>query len=187
MTAAKAIAGLQDAVAHARGEPVAARVTTFRLPPPKALSIRQPYAFAVVMGFKPVENRERENPNDPFLKFRGPVLIHASLKEEREDVDDVLRLIAEQSGGVYSYAAVAGLYHKHRALGAIVGAATITDCITKHPSRWFNGPYAFVFENPKFCRPVECKGALGFFTVPADTLTRVRVPPYWPASVETSR
>lgn len=144
----------------------------------KALSIQQPYAFAVTMGFKPVENRDWK-PTNPGLKFRGPVLIHAGLREIRQDVDGVLRRIADQTGE--SYAVIAGGYKSHCWLGAIVGAVTIDDCVTQHDSPWFNGPYAFVMSNPKWSNRVDCKGALGFFTVPDEVLAKLHVPPYWDA------
>lgn len=63
----------------------------------KAFSIRQPYAFAITMGFKTIENRDWR-PNNPGLRFRGRVLIHAGQKEETGDVDSVLRQISEQTG-----------------------------------------------------------------------------------------
>ncbi|HTV55212.1 MAG TPA: ASCH domain-containing protein, partial [Terriglobia bacterium] len=44
----------------------------------KALSIRQPWAWLIVNGFKPIENRSWNT------NFRGRILIHASLKVDRE-------------------------------------------------------------------------------------------------------
>lgn len=40
--------------------------------PPRILSVRQPWAFAIARGWKPIENRSW--PTD----YRGPLLIHAS-------------------------------------------------------------------------------------------------------------
>jgi hypothetical protein len=40
----------------------------------KAISIRQPWAWAIVTGEKDVENRSSHFPQ----RYRGPVLIHAS-------------------------------------------------------------------------------------------------------------
>lgn len=49
----------------------------------KALSIRQPYAWLIVNGFKDIENR------DWPTKFRGRVLIHAGATyPKREYADD---------------------------------------------------------------------------------------------------
>ena len=54
----------------------------------KALTTRQPWAWAIVMGFKPLENRSR-----PF-NHRGPLLIHSSLAEETHMVEDMLAIAA---------------------------------------------------------------------------------------------
>ena len=42
--------------------------------PQKALSVRQPWAWLIVNGWKPIENRSRRT------NVRGRILIHASLK-----------------------------------------------------------------------------------------------------------
>jgi hypothetical protein len=132
----------------------------------KALSIRQPYAFAIVFGYKPVENRGWGT------TFRGRVLIHASLKEERDAVEDVVAEIANQTGRAESV--IADEYLANRHLGAIVGAATITDCVRDMNSRWFFGPHGFVLADPKPCKPVACRGKLGFFDVPEEVAEAVR-------------
>lgn len=141
-----------------------------------ALSIQQPYAFAVTMGFKPVENRDWR-PTNPGLRFRGPALIHAGKREITEDVDGVLRRVAAQTKTDLKI--IERGYQSHRWLGGIVGAATFVDCVTSHASEWFTGPYAFVLENPKWSNFVECRGMLGFFGVGADVLDKLHVPPYW--------
>lgn len=136
----------------------------------KALSIRQPYAFAITMGFKPVENR------DWPTRYRGAVLIHAGKKEETDDVELVLRQIADQTNSALS--TLERGYNSHRFLGGIVGAATISDCVTAMNNSWFFGPYGFVMTEAKWCAPVPCKGALGFFDVPLDVLCDIHCPPY---------
>lgn len=133
----------------------------------KTLSIRQPYAFAIVFGYKPVENRDWKH------SFRGRALIHAGLREEKDDVEDVIAEIAYQTGRAESV--IADEYLAHRHLGAIVGAATVTDCVTTMDSRWFNGPYGFVLTDPKPCKPAACRGQLGFFEAPEDVAEAIRL------------
>ena len=145
----------------------------------KALSIRQPWAFAITMGVKPVENR------DWPTRFRGPVLIHAGKREERDDVEGVLRRIGEQTGE--SVEVIARGYESHRWLGCIVGAARVVDCVTEMDSPWFCGPYGFVMADARWSNRVECRGALGFFEVPADVLARLDVPPYVSAAAPAER
>ncbi|MFC3228759.1 ASCH domain-containing protein [Marinibaculum pumilum] len=134
----------------------------------RALSIRQPYAFAIVNGWKDIENR------DWPTRFRGPVLVHAGKKEERDDVFDVLRFIAERTGR--DPHVIASKYRDQKALGCIVGAVDIADCVTEHASGWFYGPYGFVLTNGRPCKPVACRGALGFFTVPDEVARELREP-----------
>lgn len=141
----------------------------------KALSIQQPYSFAITMGFKPVENRDWKSTN-PGLRFRGPVMIHAGKVELKDDVDGVLRQIATQTNQPLS--AIEDGYKKYRGLGGIVGAANITDCVRAHRSEWFFGPYAFVMERPLWSELVPLKGALGFFEVPHDVFSAVTLHPY---------
>jgi hypothetical protein len=132
----------------------------------KALSIRQPWAFAILIGAKPVENRAWTT------HFRGRVLIHASKREEHDDVTDVLEGIADVLHT--SYDSILAEYERQKGLGCIVGAVTITDCVTEMDSSWFSGPYGFMMADPKPCQPIPCKGALGFFDVPADVAEEIR-------------
>lgn len=132
----------------------------------RALSIRQPYAFAIVMGFKPVENRDWRS------DYRGPLLIHAGLQEFTARIGDVLRQIAKQTKR--SETELDRLYRAHSARGAIVGRATIVDCVTHHPSKWFYGPNAFVLEDPTACPPLAWRGQQQFFDVPDDVAATLR-------------
>ena len=127
----------------------------------KALSIRQPWAWAICAGYKDVENR------DWPTNFRGRVLVHAGIREEREDVDFVAIDVARQTGR--DVADVLHEYQGRRWLGAIVGAVTITDCVTAMQSSWFFGKYGFVLTaGVALAAPIPCKGRLGFFAVPDD-------------------
>jgi len=135
----------------------------------KALSIRQPYAWAIIAGYKPVENR------DWSTNFRGRVLIHASKREETEDVSNVIRNVAVQTGR--TDAEVEKEYADHLlsgGLGAIVGAATITDCVQDMQNEWFYGRFGFVMADAKAIDPVPCKGALSFFNVPTEVAAAIR-------------
>jgi len=132
----------------------------------KALSVRQPWTFAIVMGFKPVENR------DWTRAHRGPTLIHAGKTAEHGNINPVLRQIADQA--CLPLKDVHALYHKHAATGAIVGRVNVVDCVTSHPSRWFYGPYGFILKDAEWCEPFTWRGQLGFFEVPDTVVERLR-------------
>lgn len=116
------------------------------------LSIRQPYAWLIVQGIKPVENRTWAT------KLRGRVLIHAGITYPKRDHRDDLETWSSR-----------GFPHDRESmLGGIVGEAVIVDCVRQHPSEFFFGPYGFVLEQPKaFTRLIPLGGRLGFFGVPA--------------------
>jgi len=126
----------------------------------KALSIRQPYAWLIVNGFKDVENR------DWPTKFRGRVLIHAGVTyPKREYADD-----AEDYAASYAIKFPA----REEMIGGIVGVATIVDCVTASDSKWFMGKYGFVLADAKPLPFVPCKGQLNFFDIPDDAAATLR-------------
>jgi len=134
--------------------------------PIPALSLRQPWAWSVCAGYKPVENRDW-----PTAR-RGIVLIHAGLRAELLDVPFVVATVAAQTGR--SHQAVADELSRGRHLGAIVGAVRLVDCVEAHPSPWFFGRYGFVFDRAMpLDRPIPCKGALSFFAPPPDVLEQL--------------
>lgn len=137
--------------------PAGVRATRLTLP---CLSVRQPWAFALVHGFKDVENR------DWSTKFRGPCLIHAGKREEKDEVEFVLRRIAHQEKRPADE--IIALYDSRRALGAVVGGLRIVDCVEDMDSPWFCGRFGFVAEGAKPCMAVEMKGRLGFWDVTVD-------------------
>jgi hypothetical protein len=120
----------------------------------KALSIRQPWAWLIVHGYKDIENR------DWSTRVRGPVLIHAGKTLDREAYRDIQAIAPD-----IVLPALASL-----ARGGIVGQCEIITCVRTSESRWFFGPYGFVIQHasPLPFRPL--KGQLGFFEV--DTLER---------------
>ncbi len=115
----------------------------------KILSIRQPWAYLITQGSKNIENRSWPT------KYRGPVLIHASLNINRKAC------------------AGHGLNPKTLQTGGVVGTADIVDCVTKHRSRWFEGPYGFVLKNRRPLPFLKWKGGLGLTTPPKRLLNRI--------------
>jgi len=107
-----------------------------------ALSVKQPWADLIVEGVKDIENRTWST------NRRGRLLIHASKKW---DDGDYAELFGKKEQCVY---------------GAIIGIASLVDCVAHHHSDWFEGPYGFVLKNArKFRDPIPYKGRLGIFIV----------------------
>ena len=116
----------------------------------RALSIRQPWAWLIVNGHKDIENRTWST------RFRGRVYIHAGRRVVPDDFPEQ-REYLRQSGIVLP---------PDMLLGAIVGEATITDCVSASDSPWFCGPYGFLLVDAiAYPEPVPYRGRLGFFQV----------------------
>jgi ASCH domain len=113
-----------------------------------ALSVRQPWAWLIVNGFKDIENRTRRT------HHRGPFLIHAGLNLDDCTEGEIDSLEAEYGGSIRS-----DLY-----TGGIVGLVDVIDCVQSHKSKWFNkGSFGWLLANPRCLRFRRCKGALGLF------------------------
>jgi hypothetical protein len=111
---------------------------------PMALSIRQPWAWLIVNGWKDIENRDWPTP------FRGRVLIHTGKKHDGDPAQWDWPHIPQPPSFDY---------------GGIVGEAEIVDCIRHSASEWFVGEYGFVLRNAKPLPFQPYRGKLGFFEV----------------------
>jgi hypothetical protein len=119
----------------------------------KVLSIRQPWAWLIVNGFKDVENRSWPT------NVRGDVLIHAAKRMDLADYNDAWWLAKEVCGET--------LPHQDRLLrGGIIGRVCIMGCVRQHHSPWFFGPWGFLLCDQALLPFEPCRGALGFFEIP---------------------
>lgn len=123
----------------------------------KALSIKQPWAWAILHAGKDVENRDWKG------GYRGVVAIHASKTLLARDVED-FEAFTGRNRILKTAVKRAGWPDVTPATGAIVGLAQITDCKDWSPSPWAVGAYCFdladVFALPE---PIPMLGALGFW------------------------
>ncbi|MCK1595878.1 ASCH domain-containing protein [Bradyrhizobium sp. 164] len=131
----------------------------------KIISIRQPWASLIVVGgqnvqtgaieLKDVENRSWGT------TYRGPVLIHASLRPDAIRPDEIerrfgVRLACEQQ------------------LGGVIGMVDIVECVRPHPSPWYAPEhFAFILANPRPLPFIRWKGALSLRAAPAELLALV--------------
>lgn len=138
--------------------------------PELALSIRQPWAWAVIFAQKDIENRAWRQPN-PGLHFRGRIAIHAAkgmTKAEYEEGRDFIDRMGWTCPDPHAL---------HR--GGIIGSVEVVDCVKTYDSRWFFGPRGIVLRNPEPCAFIPASGALGYFRwQPADRST-VPEPARW--------
>jgi hypothetical protein len=128
----------------------------------QALSVRQPWAHAILRGGKTIENRSWPT------QFHGTIALHAGRSMEPDDVAAFFRFI-EERGLSGSWLRRDDADNLPR--GAVVGLVDIVDCVRNSSSPWFEGPYGFVLENPRAISPIPCRGAQKFFDLPPDVLS----------------
>lgn len=112
-----------------------------------ALSIQQPWAYAILKLGKDIENRTWST------KVRGRVLIHAGKKR------DTCGEYWLNQQGIYIP------FGETNCTGGIIGSVEIVDCVTQSDSQWFTGPCGFVLRNPEILPFQLYRGMLGFFEV----------------------
>lgn len=128
--------------------------------PKMALSIRQPWAWAIINAGKDIENRNWRT------AFRGPVCIHAAKGMTTSEWDDAMDFIdhafpAPMASRLDRRASA--IHSTDAKRGGIVGVALIVDCITGSDSPWFFGRFGFVLRDVRPVPFIPVKGALGFF------------------------
>lgn len=111
----------------------------------KVLTVRQPWAWAILYAGKDIENRSWST------SFRGPLAIHSSMK----------------AGGPDSWSMPRGVRRPTEddlSLGAILGVVDVVNVVEASRSKWFGGPYGWVLRNPRpLSRPIRTKGKLGLW------------------------
>jgi hypothetical protein len=114
----------------------------------KALCIRQPFAWLVATGAKPIENRTWRT------KHRGPLLILAATKMHAMPIAQ----IEERYGVSIDRAALL--------FGGAIALVDLVDVVTRSDSTWFDGPFGFVLANPIPIPLVPISGRQLIFNVP---------------------
>ena len=127
----------------------------------RAITVRQPHAWAIIHGGKDVENRSRNIAGS----YRGPVAIHAGLAKFEQ-------------GGMSSEAhrrAHGSEVGTEIVFGALIG---VVDLVEVHDGNecnagWLCSLWAMhdhqhlVLSNPRpLAKPISYKGALGLWTLP---------------------
>ena len=127
----------------------------------KALSIQQPWAWLILSGYKDLENRTWQT------KHRGRILIHTGQRVEpnKEDLEYGFFTAMMASGD--KEVDIRKRYETEMVTGALVGFASIDECISNSESDWFSGPHAFKLSSPVlWSQGIPYKGRLGLFEVP---------------------
>ena len=140
-----------------------------------ALSIRQPWAYAIVQLGKRVENRTWT------CRYRGPIYIHAAKGMKREEYESFAYWWHHEFPGRRPLQTIPALPPAEGlARGGIVGKCEIIDCIRsqyalplgitreqadRYIVPWWQGPVGIVLAKVEAIPFVPCKGKLGLFEV----------------------
>jgi hypothetical protein len=124
----------------------------------KAISIRSPWAWAIVYAGKDIENRSW------ITHTRGTVAIHASKTMSRPFYEEARAEIKKLAPRAKMPA------YEAMPRSAIIGLVDVVGCEPKTKSRWHDrGQYGFILANPRpLRRPIPCDGWLNFWEVPED-------------------
>jgi hypothetical protein len=122
--------------------------------PELALSVRQPWAWAIIHAGKDIENRSWQAVNHG-LRQRGRIAIHAAKGMTRDEYQEAREFIDRQGRPCPDAHA---LFR-----GGIIGSVEVIDVVSESDSPWFFGPRGLVLSDPKPCRYVPASGQLGYF------------------------
>ncbi len=127
----------------------------------KTLSVRQPWAWALVEGWKPIENRSRRT------HHRGPLNIHASLNFDKAG----LEFIRDSMGiAVPDYFDCGGIVGRVNVVGVICPHGHSADLPKIYEelrdSRWFFDKFGWVVNQAQPLPFQPCKGKLGLWEFP---------------------
>lgn len=156
----------------------------------RVLTVRQPWAWAIVHGGKDVENRTQA------WSYRGPLAIHAGARLSERGCMIVPELLAETRG-----CQVAEYLGEELVYGAVIGVVDLVDVhtaivygtrdsvaeldccespwaetgYTEHGGRQRRDIVHLELANPRpLATPIPAKGRLGLWTPDADILAHIR-------------
>lgn len=152
----------------------------------RVLTVRQPWAWAIVHGGKDVENRSRNIAGD----YRGPVAIHVALRDDDEwdehDASAFIGVCPDRNKISHVRYACAWCNFRRplvwRQQGHIIGVADLVDAhqaadcwdSPSYCSRWADGAWHLVLANPRpLAEPIPFRGALGLRRLDEATVQRV--------------
>lgn len=122
--------------------------------PEIALSVRQPWAWALIYARKDIENRGR------WIRLKAHpqrLAIHAAQGMTQSEYGSARAYIKSHCG--IECPPPAELVR-----GGIIGAVDVLGVTKRSTSPWFMGPYGLMVDRPLACEPIPAAGALGYFT-----------------------
>lgn len=127
----------------------------------RALTIRQPWAHAIVHLGKDVENRVWS------ARHTGLLLIHVAAYRERRPREKLSEYVSRLPSGESL---------NDLPTGCVIGVAEVVDCVKNSISKWADkGAWHWLVRNA-LTRPGDCPGRLGLWTASPAVMKRL---PLW--------
>jgi hypothetical protein len=123
--------------------------------PKLALSVRQPWAWAIFFAGKDIENRSGFALKHMNFEDVDRIAIHASKQMTRSDyqaADLFMRSIGIVCPQPWQLLR-----------GGVIGSVAVKGIANLSASRWFFGPKGIRLADPEPCDFIPCTGALGLF------------------------
>ncbi len=129
--------------------------------PRYALSVRQPWAWAIIYAGKDIENRSAAAIQKGRMICKR-IAIHASKGMTRDEYEDGRNYIAD----VLFRKGIGGSVPRPEELvrGALIGSVSVVGIVKQSDSLWWMGPRGLVLQDPcAWTHPHPCVGDLGYF------------------------
>lgn len=125
----------------------------------RALTVKQPHAWAIASGNKDVENR----PWKFWLPLGSSIAIHAGVADDRDGLGVPCRVPDDLTRG------------------AIIGLVDVVACVQDSPSRWARpGQWHWLLANARLLdEPVPARGHLHLWRVGPTIAARITHPSAW--------
>ncbi|MGO9740852.1 MAG: hypothetical protein ACLPN5_04945 [Roseiarcus sp.] len=122
-----------------------------------AISVRQPWAWAIIHGGKDVENRSEQAAATMKGRALGHrIYIHAGKSMTRVDYEWAAEFMAKLG--------VSCPPKEELELGGFIGSVQVVDIVNKSRSPWFaRGGMGLALRDPEPCAFVPARGQLGLF------------------------
>ena len=124
----------------------------------KAISVKQPWAWLIIRGWKPIENRTWQT------SYRGELYIHASKGFDLKGykwIQETFPLIPLPK-------------RKEFKRGGIIGQVRLADILNNAESPWADpGNLYWKLENPRDLPFVECNGTLRLWQPTQETINNI--------------
>ena len=127
----------------------------------KALSIKQPWLYAITDLDKRIENRIWKPPE----KIIGQkIALHAAKYDDLEAYSLVFKITHVR------------LLPSDLHRSAIIATAIIKGYIEQSNDKWFLGPYGWILDNIKvLSEPVFCRGNQKLWSIPSDVMALIKM------------